>query len=1382
MLSHDDAGRTFEIHLLDSNRDGVEQITEILAEYHDVDAVHVVSHGTGGAVQLGNTWLNQQSLQSYAGQLAGWGGALAPDGDLLFYGCDLAADEGGRELIDSLKTLCDCDVAASDDPTGAALLGGDWELEYQAGLIETEVAFSLETQQQWQGLLDSTSFQQGSGGYTGTSDTELAEALPTTNLGTAASFRADQDESGGETQGLIRFDNIFGTGPGQIPWGSIINSASLTVNVSEQGGGTVTLHRMLSAWSESSTWNSTGSGIQTNDIEASSAVDSTLADPTTTGAKTFSGLASTLQDWANGAANYGWVVLSDNFDGIEFDSSENGTAGARPQLNINYTPPSTTITARETVDSDADGQIDHIKITTDQNLDDDFSGLTIAVDGYTVTGYVTNIGVGGANDNVFYVQLTESGGPDTGATPDVTVTANTTLSGSAGSTNIVADWWDADWLNRKQITFDNSASDESLTDFPVLVSLTGSDVDFDKIKAGGADIRFVDDDGILLNYEIEAWDDGAETASIWVKVQQLDRASNTDFIHMYYNNTAASDAQSAAGVWSSGIGVWHLDDDPGPGGAGDIKDSDATPLNGTAASSMTSGDLVAGKIGDAIEFDGVDDYIDFAFTDVGNTFTIEAWIKPDSSGTSIQTIAGNTIGGANENGFRFFINESGVENGRISFETGNGASSNTANSATGVINFDQWNHVAVVVDRSSGQATIYHNGVDVTIDNTIRNDFDTSSDWEIGRLEGNLEFKGVIDEFRIANAARSTDTIEASYLSQNGVFAFTTFGSEETIGIAAVDKAGPVLLSATTPLSPGSNLFQTVGQQLDLVFSETLGGTISEVNLEAALQFAAGATDGDNLPTIGAGVDPISLVTTSQTNDTIRVTYNTNNVVNTDSLLVNTHTAQVAIGTNLTDAAGNVANTSGAAVTIIGTAPALDLDANNSSGATGADFSSSFTEDGGAVLIADADAALSDVDSTNLSSLTVTITNLLDGAAESLSANTAGTSITANYVSGTGVLTLSGADTVANYQQVLRTVSYNNTSQDPTTTARTITFQATDGALSSNLSIATVAVTDFNNAPVAVADSFLAEAGSSYTLTIASLLGNDSDAEGSPLSIQIVGGPSQGALVTNADGSFTYTPNPLFVGVETFSYRVSDGDKQSEVVTVTLNVQGSVVLPPTLGTSPSASDASDSQEDSSNEEPANVVAPTALTPNQVALLPVVQDVLDGRPDQNESGEGRPSLDSLSADLPTDQSADAHESADLRRGIDGHSNRLSGVGLAEIGADSQRLESLAMNTPIYWDQLDSFRGDVQSTENIQLVVVGTAAAATTALSVGYVFWTLKGGYLVASAMASTPLWRMIDPLPILNDLPDDLGLLQDSSESLESIVGETAAEVVEDAAV
>jgi VCBS repeat-containing protein len=447
----------------------------------------------------------------------------------------------------------------------------------------------------------------------------------------------------------------------------------------------------------------------------------------------------------------------------------------------------------------------------------------------------------------------------------------------------------------------------------------------------------------------------------------------------------------------------------------------------------------------------------------------------------------------------------------------------------------------------------------------------------------------------------------------------------------------------------------------------------------------------------------------------------------------------------------------------------LDLDANNSSGAAGANFTTSFTEDGGAVLIADADAALSDVDNANLSSLTVTITNLLDGAAESLTANTAGTGITANYNSGTGVLTLSGVDTVANYQQVLRTISYDNTSQNPTTTARTITFQASDGSLSSNPAAASVNVAAQNNAPVASADNFFVQVGEPFTLTTAALLLNDSDVDSSFLSVEIVGGPLHGTLVINADGSFTYASDPIFLGVDTFSYRLSDGDELSEVTTVTLNVQGTVIFPPSPVTSPATPEPTAEVED---EDPNDQSADEAADEPAIsaALLPQVRDALAALPIAGNSPQAAVDSEPVEAEqrqaAPETQSAEADA---IGRHFQQHSAGLVGVPRSPEGDGLASLESLALDTGAYWDELNSFRGDLQSQHTFELAVVGSAAVVTTALSVGYVVWTLKGGYLLATAMASTPLWRMVDPLPVLNDLPDNFDVLYDSDESLESLV-------------
>ena len=197
----------------------------------------------------------------------------------------------------------------------------------------------------------------------------------------------------------------------------------------------------------------------------------------------------------------------------------------------------------------------------------------------------------------------------------------------------------------------------------------------------------------------------------------------------------------------------------------------------------------------------------------------------------------------------------------------------------------------------------------------------------------------------------------------------------------------------------------------------------------------------------------------------------------------NTSHNPVTVNRNIEFVANDGANTSNTAVTqvlinSVNDPPILDLDASTG----GSNFLASFAEDGGAVTIANNDAFITDIDSTTLSSLTISITNLLDGAAEVLDANVGGTSIAKSYDSGTGILTLSGVDSIANYQQVLRTVTYNNTSQDPDTTSRIINFVANDGSDNSNTATSTVSVTSNNDAPIIDldADNSSGAGGSNY--------------------------------------------------------------------------------------------------------------------------------------------------------------------------------------------------------------------------------------------------------------------------------------------------------------
>lgn len=149
--------RELDVVLLSTSRDGIAQISDALASRSGVDAVHIISHGTGGEVQLGSTRLTNESFSQFAVEIAGWGSALSDDADLLLYGCDLAATDDGRSLVEKLGTLCDCDVAASTDVTGHVSLDGDWDLEFVDGQIETSLAVSDDLIAGWIDTLDITS-------------------------------------------------------------------------------------------------------------------------------------------------------------------------------------------------------------------------------------------------------------------------------------------------------------------------------------------------------------------------------------------------------------------------------------------------------------------------------------------------------------------------------------------------------------------------------------------------------------------------------------------------------------------------------------------------------------------------------------------------------------------------------------------------------------------------------------------------------------------------------------------------------------------------------------------------------------------------------------------------------------------------------------------------------------------------------------------------------------------------------------------------------------------------------------------------------------------------------------------------------------------------
>ncbi|MGI9513251.1 MAG: DUF4347 domain-containing protein [Anderseniella sp.] len=142
---------SYEIHVVEPGVDGIAFMASVLEGRSGIDAVHVVSHGDEGEFRLGASFVDQSNIEGqYADELASIGDALAENADLLIYGCDFGTDAAA---VAALADATGADVAASDDLTGHADRGADWDLEVQTGAIEAGIPITAQLQQEWTGIL-----------------------------------------------------------------------------------------------------------------------------------------------------------------------------------------------------------------------------------------------------------------------------------------------------------------------------------------------------------------------------------------------------------------------------------------------------------------------------------------------------------------------------------------------------------------------------------------------------------------------------------------------------------------------------------------------------------------------------------------------------------------------------------------------------------------------------------------------------------------------------------------------------------------------------------------------------------------------------------------------------------------------------------------------------------------------------------------------------------------------------------------------------------------------------------------------------------------------------------------------------------------------------
>ncbi len=275
-------------------------------------------------------------------------------------------------------------------------------------------------------------------------------------------------------------------------------------------------------------------------------------------------------------------------------------------------------------------------------------------------------------------------------------------------------------------------------------------------------------------------------------------------------------------------------------------------------------------------------------------------------------------------------------------------------------------------------------------------------------------------------------------------------------------------------------------------------------------------------------------------------------------------------------------------VTISGSNDAPVLNANGGS--------LSYTEGQVATAI-DTALIVSDVDSTNLNGATVSITgNFASG--QDVLGFTNQNGITGSYNAGTGMLTLTGSSSVANYQAALRSVTYSNSGDNPSAATRTISYQVDDGQTAShasNIVSSTVAVIPVNDAPVnTVPGAQTTNVNTTKAITGLSIFDVDSDGASETITLSVTNGTltvSGGTAGISGSGTSTvtltgtvsainstlastvnYVPTSNFAGTSTLIMATNDnghtgaGGALTDVDTVTISVASPSPFALTTGT------------------------------------------------------------------------------------------------------------------------------------------------------------------------------------------------------------------------
>ncbi|MCQ8119922.1 DUF4347 domain-containing protein, partial [Methylomonas rosea] len=1155
----DGAKTGIEIHVLDASRDGLAQMADILEGRSGIDAIHIVSHGSEASLGLGSLTLTTDNLQEHVADLTAIGNALDQDADVFLYGCNVAKGSVGASFIAALADGTQADIAASTDATGSASLGGDWVLEsatgYVSSIFVTSSDFNYDQVLAAPRVLDGGTaiyVRPGGTSYTWTYGVGLTPPGLTTNSAITdidyhnADFPPTGSNSGEDwvlTRGKFQYSTDGGSNWSDYAYPANGNTNFVSVAgkiwrfVDNLPGDTTTSNNIGNAYYVTGHFGqSVGTGSSINPDNAPTNI---VSDKSYFLSDTTQGTAvATLTPTDTGLTTGGyWEIDSQSVANL-FTISSNTSVGNTATLSLGSgTMPgigqTATVTARyyDLYQTDA-------------------SGNPVNGQGFSKTFTFTVVD-GQSQDLNFGNDLNVS----TTATNDQLAPAVTTLSNG----NFVAVWQSAGQ--------DGEASDKNGI-YGQIYDATGAAVGGEfAITAAGNGINEIspvvsalDNGRFAVAYLTTPGANGLDVA------YRIVEANGTVGSQLIANTTVANDQYyPSITTLTDGSFVIAWTDYASDFSSGKIQVQKFNAADGSKNGSEVAIAATGLNVSPSLAALSNGAYV-VAWGD-GTAYNINAVVS-----TALSTVISVTSDGGASSVDTFYPlpRVTGLVGGGFVVAWDSYAN-DLANYSQTDIFFQRYNNAGVAqgsitqVNTTTGTGTYKYEASIAALSGggfMVGWQADTG-DYDLNGVFGRrFTSAGVaVDatDFEINQYRRGDQNSPVLTALATDLFATVWVDNTSDTSSAGIEARVLMLSNAAPVLTAGATLAYTENGSAAGIDATITVSDADDANISGAtVTLSSGFTSGDSLGfstqngitgsyNSGTGVLTLSgTATKAQYQIALRsVTYSNSSDTPTSSSASRTVTWAV------TDANASPATSSGVTSTV-------NVTAVNDTPVLTAGATLPYTEGGSAAAI-DTTITLSDADDANIAGATVTL------SAGFTSGDTLGFStqngITGSYNSGTGVLTLSGTATKAQYQTALRSVTYASSSATPTSSSssRTVTWAVTDanaasvGAQTSSGVTSTINVTASNAKPVLTAGATQAytEAGLAAAIDATITLSDADDANMTGATVTLSSGFTSGDTLGFSDQNGISGSYNSGTGVLTLSGTASKAQYQTALRSVT---------------------------------------------------------------------------------------------------------------------------------------------------------------------------------------------------------------------------------------